>query len=312
MTHVFIPSKGRPNNTTTKLLSEQGVPHTIFVEPQDFDNYNAVLRPYATLVTLPENDRGLAPTKNFILDYAKERNIEHIFMFDDDLIKLQKNYLKPPKKVGGGLYSRDDKTTRIPAILEEFQNDCIEDGVTYGGFDLVSHCGFHGLRKYFTKDGCKLTYSFFWLNLTLLGDIRPVKERMLFDDCELIIQILLAGGTGVKNCKFGWIASPMGDPTNAGGCGEDYDTTVQIRQNKCDAMKVHLLNIQNDITKNFTDKQKKLWGDKTIFVEALLLEAHPERGMGIAPHYRNIHLLNKIRNEPVIRPLPPGLRLFGT
>jgi len=83
---ICIPSKGRSRTWTYKWLQEGG--HTVhhFVEPQDEREYREAGVP--NLVIIPDNDRGLMYVRNYILDWAKERNLDWIWILDDDITQL--------------------------------------------------------------------------------------------------------------------------------------------------------------------------------------------------------------------------------
>jgi hypothetical protein len=78
---VCIPTKGRPN-TKTHLLYEKskGVKVYHFIEPQDYEKYNV-----SNKIDIGENNKGIAFVRNFILDWAAQKNEEIIFMSDDDI-----------------------------------------------------------------------------------------------------------------------------------------------------------------------------------------------------------------------------------
>lgn len=100
---VFIPSKGRPNPTTARMLEGMGfTDYTIFVEPQDESLYAQTTE---KLFILDKNDQGLAYVRNFILKFAAEREIPFYWMLDDDisgigyqnkLTKRNKRFTKNP------------------------------------------------------------------------------------------------------------------------------------------------------------------------------------------------------------------------
>jgi len=83
---ICIPSKGRSRTWTYKWLQEGG--HTVhhFVEPQDERKYREAGVP--NLVIIPDNDRGLMYVRNYILDWARKRNLDWIWILDDDITQL--------------------------------------------------------------------------------------------------------------------------------------------------------------------------------------------------------------------------------
>ena len=101
---IYIPSKGRPDFATAKLLNEphppyidpyvvmdidmeeKPRPYTVFVEPQDAEAYR--IAGHASIVVLRENDKGVAYARQPILDYAIQNNDRWFWMIDDDVIQF--------------------------------------------------------------------------------------------------------------------------------------------------------------------------------------------------------------------------------
>lgn len=84
---VFIPTKGRyDSRLTIKALEAIGVPFKAVVEPQEYDQYAAVVNPKSLLV-LPHSDKGLVVTRNWIWDYAQnELQTPYFWTIDDNII----------------------------------------------------------------------------------------------------------------------------------------------------------------------------------------------------------------------------------
>lgn len=84
---IYVPSKGRAGTSNTiKHLLAEGIPFTVFLEPQDVENYREA---YGTegyaIAILEKNDMGLVYSRNAILDYAQWRGDQWIWMLDDDI-----------------------------------------------------------------------------------------------------------------------------------------------------------------------------------------------------------------------------------
>jgi hypothetical protein len=66
---VFIPSKGRADTRLTmKMFDRLGVDYTVFIEPQEAEEYGRVLSA-DKLHVLPHRDQGLTVTRNYIWDF---------------------------------------------------------------------------------------------------------------------------------------------------------------------------------------------------------------------------------------------------
>lgn len=80
---IFIPTKGRLSNQKTyNILKELNLNSTLVIEPQEENE--AVERDYDFIV-LPEDNKGISYSRNYILDYARKCNYEYICMIDDDI-----------------------------------------------------------------------------------------------------------------------------------------------------------------------------------------------------------------------------------
>lgn len=85
---VYIISKGRwDSRLTSKALESMGVPYHIAVEPQEYDNYAAVIDPRKILV-LPFSNlgQGSIPARNFCWDHAIEHTgAKRHWLMDDNI-----------------------------------------------------------------------------------------------------------------------------------------------------------------------------------------------------------------------------------
>ena len=81
---ICIPSLGRPDSKTARLLNEHGIAFKIFVETHEYGAYRD-LWGADRVVSLPGKDYGCAAyARNFIKSYARDR--DNIFwMIDDDI-----------------------------------------------------------------------------------------------------------------------------------------------------------------------------------------------------------------------------------
>lgn len=82
---IFVPTKGRwESRLTIKMFESIGVPYTAVIEPQQYDDYAAVVDP-SKLLVLPHQDKGLVVTRNWIWDYAQSLGVERFWTFDDNI-----------------------------------------------------------------------------------------------------------------------------------------------------------------------------------------------------------------------------------
>ena len=87
---VYIPSKGRSDRPlTAKMFDRDGVPFRFVVEPNEVPAYAADWGEERVLV-LPENNRGLVYSRNWIKQHAIGEGHERHWQFDDDVWRLRR------------------------------------------------------------------------------------------------------------------------------------------------------------------------------------------------------------------------------
>jgi len=108
---IFIPTKGRADTRMTiRMFDRLKVPYTIFIEKQEYDAYARHVAPERIHV-VPNQNKGLTVTRNYIWDYAAENGHEWFWTFDDNidgLYRFNRN-LKTPCADG-----------TILAVVEDF------------------------------------------------------------------------------------------------------------------------------------------------------------------------------------------------
>ncbi len=84
---IYIISKGRwESRLTSKALEELGLEYFIVVEPQEYDNYAAVISP-SKILTLPFSNLGLGsiPARNWVWENAVWRGAARHWILDDNI-----------------------------------------------------------------------------------------------------------------------------------------------------------------------------------------------------------------------------------
>ena len=84
---VYIISKGRwESRMTSKALEEIGVPYHIVIEPQEYENYSAVIDPVKILV-LPFSNlgQGSTPARNWVWEYSVGDGYARHWILDDNI-----------------------------------------------------------------------------------------------------------------------------------------------------------------------------------------------------------------------------------
>ena len=114
---IYIPSKGRwKSRKTARSLDAIGIPYHLVVEPQEYDNYAAVVDP-SKILTLPKEGYGggcSIPARNWIWNHARKRGVERHWVIDDNIegfFRLTNN-LKVPMGDGIGFRAAENFTDR--------------------------------------------------------------------------------------------------------------------------------------------------------------------------------------------------------
>ena len=95
---VYIVSKGRwESRLTSKACERMGMPYHIVVEPQERDNYAAVIDS-TKILTLPFSNlgQGSIPARNWIWEHAIASGAARHWILDDnirDFHRLNRNYI---------------------------------------------------------------------------------------------------------------------------------------------------------------------------------------------------------------------------
>lgn len=118
---VYIISKGRwESRLTSKALDRMGVPYHIVIEPQEYDNYAAVIDPVKILV-LPFSNlgQGSIPARNWVWEHSIEQGAERHWILDDNIggfrRRIEKN--ERPRVTDGSIFRAcEDFTDRYENV----------------------------------------------------------------------------------------------------------------------------------------------------------------------------------------------------
>lgn len=117
---VYVISKGRwESRLTVKALTKIGVPHKVIVEPQEFDQYAAVMDPKNLVVTPFSNlGQGSIPARNFVWELALKTGAERHWILDDNIRKFHRfnKNVKVPVYCGNTLKAVEDFTDRYENV----------------------------------------------------------------------------------------------------------------------------------------------------------------------------------------------------
>lgn len=112
---VYVISKGRWNSRmTSRALERMQVPYHIVVEPQEYDNYAAVIDP-KKILTLPFSNlgQGSIPARNWVWEHSISLGASWHWILDDNISAFFRMYKNVQRRVQTGAVFR---------IVEDFVN----------------------------------------------------------------------------------------------------------------------------------------------------------------------------------------------
>jgi hypothetical protein len=193
---VFVPSKGRAGKSTTAhLLEEAKVPFYMVVEPQEAYEYQAW---YDRVLVLPENDRGIAFSRNWILDWAQVHYHRYAWQLDDDLKALYHR-----SKAGQSKVVIADALSYLEAVIGPYPN-------------IGGACFRNAAFAYTFLDKPSVTLNSMVYGFELLRtDARRFRET----DMDYSLQLLTEGWVTVTSNR---IVQTTPDVGKSGGHAGDY------------------------------------------------------------------------------------------
>lgn len=162
-----------------KALDRIGVPYTVFVEAQEFDNYASVIG-VKRIRVLPHRDKGLVVTRNYIWDYAESLGLPRFWTIDDNIVKFWRwNRNRKLKVHSGAIFAA------MEDFVERYKNVPIA-GMNYFMFIKQKDPRTHG-------DGPFVPNTRVYSNMLIKTDI-PYRNRGVYnDDTDLCLQVLRDG-----------------------------------------------------------------------------------------------------------------------
>lgn len=211
---IYIASKNRRQGKTMQILREEGIPFTLFVEPQDFESYREFFSRYKepTVNVIPGNDRGLPFVRQIILSEARAWHKEGIqpsqwfWLLDDDIDGF---FISENRKTG-----RTSARAALAGAQRLFADipDVAQAGLEYQQFAWSATKGLV-FNSYCDVAVC--------INVerTRLVSFRP--ETDLKCDRDFTLQVIAQGYRVAKVQRYSFSAPKNG--SNAGGLKEAYE-----------------------------------------------------------------------------------------
>jgi len=218
---ILIPSKGRPQCKTAKLLKDVGADKYLFVEPQDKESYEATAKENGfKLVVLPENNGGVAYVRELIRQFGtNELDSPWYWMMDDDIQRFSKTEADGKlRKVHPTIALTDAQE-----IITKHQNIAI-GALTFGQYAF----GEGVIKKpfQFNKRVIACTLHNAKANRGVAYDL----QCALKEDIDYTIQILKAGYSTMILNQIA-ISVPSASSLK-GGCYDEYQRNRQNREKR--------------------------------------------------------------------------------
>lgn len=178
---IYIISKGRwETRHTSKTLEKMGVDYFIAVEPQEYDNYAAVIEPRKVL-KLPFSNHGMGsgPARNWCWEHSKANGHARHWLMDDNMLEFWRFHHNKRYRVerGSGIFRAAED------FVDRYEN------IALSGFQY----------KFFCPD--TMAYPPYVLNTRimscfLIDNNCPIQWRGKFnEDVDLSIRVLKEGYT---------------------------------------------------------------------------------------------------------------------
>lgn len=175
---VYIISKGRANSRrTAKALDLLKVPYSIVVEPQEYDEYAAVISPEKILV-LPFGNlgQGSIPARNWVWEHAISIGAPYHWIIDDNIYSFKR-------------FNRNKKVIVSSGTIFRVAEDFVDryTNVALAGFNYIFFVPSHEKRP-------AITFNTRIYSCLLIKNDIPYRWRGRYnEDTDLSIRVLKDG-----------------------------------------------------------------------------------------------------------------------
>lgn len=163
-----------------RAFDRLGVRYTVFVEPEEYDNYAAVID-RKMLYVLPHSNKGLVVTRNFIWDYAQnELNTPYFWTFDDNT----------------KAFWRFNKNRKLKINTPSFLSACEDFAERYKNLAISGMNYFMFIRQKYnnSNEGRPVSLNTRIYSNMLIKTNIPYRNRGFYnDDTDLCLQVLRDG-----------------------------------------------------------------------------------------------------------------------
>ena len=132
---IYIISKGRwESRYTSNALERMGVPYYIAVEPQEYDNYAAVIDPKKVLkLPFSNHGKGSGPARNWCWEHSQANGFKRHWLMDDNMSEFWRfhNNKRYRVKRGSSIFrSAEDFVDRFENVALaglQYKFFCVDD-----------------------------------------------------------------------------------------------------------------------------------------------------------------------------------------
>jgi len=223
---VYIISKGRAKSRhTSKALEKMGVPYFIAIEPQEYDEYAAVIDP-SKILKLPfsNHGKGSGPARNWCWDHAISLGAKRHWLLDDNIAEFWRFHKNQRIRCdSGGIFKATED------FVDRFENVPLA-GMQYKFFVVDNH-----------------DYPPFVLNTRLMSCILienncPHRWRGKYnEDVDLSLRVLKDGYCTIL--MYAFLAGKLKTGTVKGGNTEEIYGHGTFEKSKL------LVNLHPDVTR---------------------------------------------------------------
>ena len=213
--YIYIPTKGRWGNCKTANLIGDYENLFLVVEPKEY-NYYREQYPNNNILQLPENDKGIIYSRNFIKKHTEEKNIKYYWQLDDDISYLYKRDLTK--------LIRENPIT----VLDYCQNYFINNSISIGALEY---------RQYAWSATKEVVLNSFCDSVVFIDN--KLTENMKYtigtkEDRDFCIQAISKGLKTGRITTYAFSAPQNG--SNKGGLKEIFYDVKDAELNTCKKM----------------------------------------------------------------------------
>ncbi len=131
---IYIVSKGRADSRyTSKALEKLGVPYYIAVEPQEYDQYCAVIDPEKVLkLPFSNHGKGSGPARNWVWEHSIANGYKRHWVLDDNIQEFWRFHNNQRIRVETGSFFKAcedfvDRYENVPLAGLQYKFFCPDD-----------------------------------------------------------------------------------------------------------------------------------------------------------------------------------------